>query len=55
MTHSHSPYDRERIEAINLAREAVETAIATLKTHQANITEGQLKDIKRIIYGRPEE
>lgn len=44
------PDDEDRTEA-QRARVAIERAIATLRTHRQSLTEGQISDIKRIIYG----
>lgn len=48
------PYDRDHLEALARAREAIENAIVVLKTHRESLTEGQVKDIKRIIYSGDE-
>jgi hypothetical protein len=38
-------------EAKARARAAIEAAIATLQTHRQHLTEGQEKEIKKILYG----
>ena len=48
------PYDRESLDRIVSARALVEEAIAILRENENNLTEGQIKDIKRIIYHAPE-
>lgn len=51
MSESSPPYrsDAEHREAVAQARAAIEAAIATLKLNKIHITNGQAKDIKRIL------
>lgn len=53
-----SPYQSAQTEAAEAkarARDAIESAIATLQAHRSSISEGQGKAIKRILYGHPEQ
>ena len=54
MNQPPSPDDREALDRMARARPVVETAIAILRENENNLTEGQIKDIKRIIYHAPE-
>ncbi len=43
--------DRAALEEIVRARDAIECAIITLKFYSGSLTEGQIKEIKRVLYG----
>lgn len=47
---SQPPNNREALAAAAQARKEIEEAIATLKAHRDSLTEGQIKELKRIIY-----
>ncbi len=49
MSQDLSP-DREAAAAAARARAAIECAIVTLKAYRSSLTEGQIHDIKRVIY-----
>lgn len=47
--------NHQDIVALAQARGAIESAIAVLKVHRGSMTEGQLKELKRLIYDAPED
>ncbi|MBE9157687.1 hypothetical protein IQ265_12745 [Nodosilinea sp. LEGE 06152] len=50
MTSSNPNPERDTLAEAFRARAAIEAAIATLKAHRTRMTEGQINDLKRIIY-----
>ncbi|MBD1917442.1 MULTISPECIES: hypothetical protein [Cyanophyceae] len=48
-----SSSNREQLEALARERQLIESAITTLSAHRNRLTEGQLKELKRIIYEVP--
>ena len=51
MSEPTATYGDPHRQAVAIARQEIEAAIATLTTHKNHITEGQEKAIKRILYG----
>lgn len=45
--------DKDRLEALARERTAIESAITILTAHRGRLTEGQVKELKRIIYNAP--
>jgi hypothetical protein len=45
----------EELEALARARAAIEAAIEVLQVNRQTMTEGQVKEVKRVIYWRTED
>ena len=54
MSESSPTYGDPHRQAVAIARQEIEAAIATLKANKQHITNGQENAIKRILYGAPE-